>query len=187
MKVYFHIPKTGGSSLKKIFERHSNIQTIGHVHGLTEKLMHESFTVVRNPYSRTLSTYNYLVTGGDGNSSDLRDQKIWLQGYNGTPEDFSRFVKNDLYRIKTQQQHFLPLLAFTHFEGKLLLDWYVKLEELADKWTKVCKKLEINDTLIKVNEGKVKVQNKNEWLTQEVKEIIYREYKQDFEVFEYNK
>ena len=29
MKVYFHIPKTGGSSLKKIFERYNNIQTIG--------------------------------------------------------------------------------------------------------------------------------------------------------------
>jgi len=184
--IYIHIPKTGGSSVKEIFNQTDYIKTIGHVHGLQQKLPIPTFTLVRNPYYRTLSAYNYLCTGGDGNEADLRDQKRFFEGFEPTIEHFHVFVKEKLKDIIWQQVHFLPLTYFCVFESNLLIDFAMKLEELDSSWKGLCDYLGIDTPLIKTNEGP-KITNKEEWLTPEIKEIIYEIYQPDFINFQYEK
>jgi len=184
--IYIHIPKTGGSSLKEIFLYQNHIIALDHIHFIKSKPPVPTFTVVRNPYYRTLSAYNFLCNGGVGNKDDLRDQKKFFKGFKPTIEHFHIFVKEKLKDIMWQQIHFLPMTNFCVFENNLLIDFAMKLEELDNNWKGLCDYLRIDTPLIKINEGP-KITNKEEWLTPEIKEIIYEIYQPDFFNFQYEK
>lgn len=184
--IFIHIPKTGGSSLSKIFEQYSHIITTEHIHGIKEKPNIWTFAVSRNPYNRTLSAYNYLSTGGDQSPNDMFYKNNLFPNMGDNIKDFHYFVNNMLKDLCFKQVHFLPMTYFIQSEGKILIDIYFKLEELKSNWDFIKNKLQIDSNLIKTNSSK-KIKNINEWLTPNIKDKIYQIYKIDFKNFEYER
>ena len=184
--TFIHIPKTGGSSLSKIFKEYSHITVTEHLHGIKEKPEGFTFATSRNPYNRILSSYNYLSTGGDQSPNDMAYKHNLFPNMSDNVKDFHFFVENMLEHLSTRQVHLLPMTYFVAFNNKILIDIYFKLEELNENWEQIKEIININKDLIKINSSK-KIKNREEWLTPKIKEIIYKTYESDFNSFEYEK
>lgn len=185
--IFIHIPKTGGSSLKKIFSKYPHITTTEHLHRIPHKPQGYTFAVSRNPYNRILSAYNYLSTGGDQSPNDMAYKINLFPHMSDSVKDFHFFVKNMLNDLSNKQVHLLPMTYFIiGKDNELLINEYFKLEEINEVWSNVQKILNIKDDLIKTNPSRV-IKDKNEWLTPEIKDIIYKIYETDFINFDYEK
>jgi hypothetical protein len=167
--IFCHIPKTGGTSVKKVL----NVRTD---HDVFDKNKSNtfSFAFVRNPYKRFLSAYFFLLNGGLG-ASELRDKEKYL----GDDTDIDSFIKNKLHNSLSQihlkpQHEFIP-------NG---VDYLGKVETMQEDFDKICQ-------LIGFEPIKLPYENKTSKyeyeLTQEQKDIIYEVYKEDFIRFGYDR
>ena len=144
------------------------------------------FAVVRNPYERLLSEFFY-------------NNDRFIQKKGDTPADFTEFLMelqtrwgeiNKLDHFK--YSHFYPQYFFTNTldvnKKGCAMDYVCKLEEIDELCGVLKEKTGFNFQLKKenVNSKKSKI-NKEEYLTPENKEIIYRLYKKDFAQFGYAK
>jgi chondroitin 4-sulfotransferase 11 len=184
--TFIHIPKTGGSSLSKIFKEYPHITTTEHIHGIKQKPEGFTFAISRNPYNRTLSAYNYLSTGGDQSPNDMTYKNNLFPYMSDNIIDFHFFVENMLENLSSGQVHLLPMTSFISSGTNVLIDIYFKLEELNDNWERIKNIIKVNKNLIKTNTSK-KIKDKEEWLTPEIKDKIYQIYKTDFINFEYER
>ena len=102
--LFIHIPKCCGNFIKKSiggFKGDSHLRCSDLPDGLFEKMFSLSF--VRNPWSRTLSAYKFLMKGGSGSNYDLNSRNEYLMKY----DSFSDFVgKGGLKAASLMQIHF---------------------------------------------------------------------------------
>jgi len=88
--VFFHIPRTGGSTIKQIFEGHvmpSGHKTWDRVRTQYEKSNNEAtwdqvykFTMIRNPWARYLSLFSYRCTHDSTREFTKERFTSWLLG-----------------------------------------------------------------------------------------------------------
>ena len=107
--LFIHVPKCCGNFIKKSiggFKGDSHAKCSDFPDTLYEKMF--SFSFVRNPWSRVLSAYNYLLKGGNGSDYDLKSKENFLSQY----KSFEEFVLNGLYLSSLSQAHFLPQSYF---------------------------------------------------------------------------
>jgi chondroitin 4-sulfotransferase 11 len=91
-KFFIHIPKTGGSAIRKYvpninFSRpqfHKRYLDIN----LIDRYNHDFFCVIRNPWQLVASRYNYIKNGGMGNNPLQRESWDYVRSV-----DFKTFVK----------------------------------------------------------------------------------------------
>lgn len=193
--VFIHIPKTAGMSIivrmfdvvdkvgynKYVFCYHElflndedniDLSKIG-IRKISGDV--EFIAVVRNPYDRFVSAYKYLLLGA--NSDHNKDDQI--------PVDIVRSMSvseffERLPELKMKMIHFLPQHYFVVVDGEIKVDHLIKFENLQEE-------------LIQFSEDFVDLPYVNDRkdyeieLTEEQKEIIYREYREDFELFGYDK
>ena len=100
--AFFHVPRTGGTSLIKAFGEHCNFVSQLGVHESLSNLYAEhlknsdvlgsyyKFAFVRNPWDRLYSAFCYLNKGGI-NFDDTRVANIYIHPYNS---DFKGFVRS---------------------------------------------------------------------------------------------
>jgi hypothetical protein len=191
--IYIHIPKTAGTSVER-FLRDNNKNGLDY-HGVRDgRSLHHftgfelkrelgviynnyyKFTIIRNPYDRLLSEYYWTPIRGIGYKSGQ------------TKADFityvSTVVKNNLYNSNIYNDHFIPQFMFIYNNNKILVDQLFKYEDLDWTINYLKKKLEINANFPYLNKSNNIV--KTEW-TDKQKERIYKIYKKDFIIFNYNK
>ncbi|PRX55251.1 sulfotransferase family 2 domain-containing protein [Flagellimonas meridianipacifica] len=136
--VYVHIPKTAGTSIATVAHR-LDILVKGHDIRNSEFVSLENlvkdignnysfFTIVRNPWDRTLSSFLYLNKGGR-NDADNRDGKKFVQRFDG---NFNAFVKEAFQTDAILKQlHFMPQYKWICDKGdNLLVDEVLKFENL---------------------------------------------------------
>lgn len=182
VKAYFlHIPKTGGKSVKSIITRYNHLRYIGH-EKITQKLPAYTFCMVRNPFARTLSTYKYLLQGGEPNRWDAKDKEIFIDPYG--PGDFKKFVRERLQIAVHFQQHFRPMTHYMINEDFWIVDRFYKLENIENNWEDICKKIEIPfQPLPHVNSSNSG--NYRDHYDDETRAIVARLYAADLEKFDY--
>jgi len=121
------------------------------------------FAIVRNPWDRVLSEYFF-----DRNAYRKKN-----------PISFEDFVKNLNYFHRYDQMSFI-----SDNEGKILVDYVGKYENLKKDFIYICKKIGIKKiTLSAVNITRHR--HYSTYYTEELREIVGNIYKRDIETFNY--
>ena len=187
--IFIHIPKNAGSSIERaLFNTEGAVSHMTALNRANEDidLFNKSFkfAIVRNPYDRFVSAYEYLKQGGR-NNHDLEWSKQNIQHF----QSFNEFVlalKDIEYRKKiTSWIHFKEQAGFVCDEkNKVLVDYIGKYETLEKDFSHVCKEIGVSASLTHENKTPKRSDYK-QYYTDESKAIVLDIYRRDFEVFGY--
>lgn len=141
--LFLHIPKTAGVSLIRAYEEF--FADARHSPALSYKLLlgrryqeFKTFAVVRNPWARLLSAYNFLVKGGLIETDREMGNVLAAEC-----PSFMQFVKEWLPRNGAcSYMHFVPQHEFVCGWGdRVIVDDIMKLEHLDSDWPTLATKL----------------------------------------------
>lgn len=197
--VYIHVPKCGGNSVKslktdKIITWSHNLRKEGYLTYPNSKMygykkifpglinyFYYSFTIVRNPWSRAFSAYNYLCKGGN-NHKDFLDFEKYVKEYNS----FEDFIKNGLLLASKEQLHFKPQTFWLlGAKNKLTVEKVIKLEQVDEDFPKLMSDFDIEFDSLKKENKSTNLNYKN-FYNQELIDIVADIYKEDIKLFNYN-
>ena len=179
--VFFHIPKTAGISISNslfgdVKWGHRSVNFYKSYYG--EKVFNSlyKFCFVRNPYDRLFSAYTFLKEGGV-NNQDLEFSNSYLEEF----ASFDEFVLKGLEKEEIMNWvHFKPQYTFVCDENdNIVMDFIGKMENLKADFNTVCKHLNIESELQKLNMSSTK----NNEFSEEVKAMIKLKYQKDFNLF----
>ena len=180
--IFIHIPRTGGTSLLRFYGEketgrdHSPWSSfkLSNPHAFKHYL---KFAIVRNPWDRVVSAYDYLLSGG--NKKDDLLLKNEIDNYDG----FDNFVLNGLTDFRLRNiTLFIPQSHFICNKfGTLMIDVLLHFENYQSDLNELLG-LSIN-SIEKVNSSSSKDFKK--YYTEETKTIVANLYKEDIENFGY--
>ena len=184
--LFVHIPKTGGVSLIKAYEpffaeaRHRPVLVYKAILGKNFSKF-KTFSVVRNPWARVFSAYDFLKRGGLGGT----DQKMGKILHDECPT-FERFIKEWLPENGVcSYGHFIPQYEFLCGFGKQpIIDYVLKLERLADEVPVVVESLGLPKIEIPRLNASGKA-NYQEHYDDESSAIVWRLYRTDIALLGY--
>ena len=169
---FIHIPKNAGTSIYK-FLTDNNIsflygtssKKIVHFHRPASFFANEDsfkFAIIRNPYTRLVSYYNYMVT------------KDWNPS-------FENFVKNKLINKKTK----IPTpwkcqIEWLYSDGKRIVDKVFKFENINDELPNF-----FGIKSIIGHQNRSTYNEYEEYYNPELKKIVYEQFIEDFNLLEY--
>jgi len=168
-KKFCHIPKTGGVSICKLINR-----LPGHTIEILDGKKY-IYTFVRNPYDRLVSSFFFLKNGGR-NNMDKQDKKKYINNYS-----FSEFVIHKLKTAAAHQKHFRPQTYWIP-KGASFIG---KFESMENDLEELKKYVPIKGKLPHLNKSNHK--DFKEYYNEEISEIVYEVYKNDFIKFDYDK
>lgn len=186
--IYIHIPKTGGVSINNsLFNSlggsHIKIKNYSLIYSRKEFNKYYKFTLVRNPYDRLASAYFFLKNKGFHEV----DYNWYLKNISKY-KDFNDFViswinKSNIYSYI----HFIPQFEFVIINNKIQVNDIFKMENIDTAFELIKKRLHLDSAkLLKINITPNKKIYK-ELYTDKMKNIVYKTYKKDFELFKYSK
>jgi len=184
--IFIHIPKTAGISLVKAFfgevtlEGHRSLWFYKQVFKSDFK-EYFTFTIVRNPWDRLYSAYEFLEKGGI-NIHDKNAYQIHLSQF----KDFEDFVLNGLTEnILSEITHFIPQSEFIcDNKGNIMLDYVGRFEDLNKSVDTLNKRLNLNVMITHHNTNE-KV-SYTEVYTEQMIDKVSDIYKIDIELLNYN-
>mgnify|MGYP003685512195 CR=1 FL=1 len=186
--IFIHLPKTAGLSIVQALTPFCDEQEYTHGHPFQSDYYkffealprsaeeYYQFTFVRNPYSRLVSSYEYLKKGGQPCGYDLnaRDRLNLLN------KTFKEFVKD--FDPRDSAVHFIPQIDF--FNKDIDLVEIFKLETINKDFEKICSKIKIPKQNVPHN-NKSKHTHYTEYYDDETRQIVAEKYAKDIEYFGY--
>ena len=183
--LFIHIPRTAGTSMVRAL----NIKNDSHETAEQKKNKLGSiwnkkfkFAFVRNPWSRVVSWYNFCK---QLNLPPKQKQYYKLP--------FEQWVLNGLcthWEIsapKFNGSHPLNLYEYVMLNGKLIVDYVGRYENLKEDFNKICRKLGISKRCLPHT---YKTSNKNfdyrNFYNSKTKNIVGRRFCKDIELFNYS-
>ena len=187
---FIHIPKTGGSSVEKVFDlqKPENLYIPGFTNNIggcwfapqhfTHKLINISmphcrnwfsFTITRNPYTKIISDYFFINKNFYNNE---------IKEFN--EDKFVEWFKNELLRFDID--HKLPQSFFLDEPVNMIL----KFERLEEDFKQLSSYLKIEKSLIHDNKSLYNKEDIANQLSLKTRELIYTNFRKDFEAFGYS-
>lgn len=188
---FVHIPKTGGSSiitqLRKILGEGNICGFAGHcpASSAVVKWGREwfdkqfTFAVVRNPYDRFFSLYNFCMqTHKDPNYPE----EEWPFG-----KWVEAMLVDKIREIIRGYNHIRPMVEWTHMGGYQIVDYIGRMEDLQGSWDEISRRIGISSTpLPKVNATNHEPYQDAYRKNPKAKAIVEEFFKKDFEIFGYS-
>jgi len=206
---FIWIPKTAGTSIFKFLNENFAMQkrkrskhflsfpnkgavTFVHVSytqllalGVVSKDYHEKaykFSIVRNPYDRAVSLYNYLIQDKEGRVSADKTFKQFLEDVYLFRQPIGLYNSIGISQANPQADWVIGL------DGKLLVDNFFKLENLDVFAKKMKTKYNVNfDSDIKLNVSAKKLSLQEAYQDSTCVELVQSIYERDFDLFGYCK
>lgn len=179
---FIHINKNAGTSISKavgLYHRmHFTVRDA--IDNSSEQLYHScfKFTVVRNPYTRIISMYNYAFKM---NEAHIKRDNLSFEDW--VLKTFKE--KNEQYffskKILGTQTNYL-----INYHNKIDLDLIIKFEDLKGGYQILKEKLSLKEDLPNLNKTE-KEPLSNKIKNDKILEIINNYFKEDFENFNYKK
>ncbi len=186
--IFIHVPKCGGLSIKKLFNfpgpRHNTLRYHLKKH---KKECEEffKFSIVRNPWDRAVSWYSYHST------QKCRKTAICYQ------KSFEQWVKDGCishwtnvdgtqWGDKTGNNPMNQHEFLINEKGKIGIDKIIKLENIEKELEILKKTFGIEGKTPKVNKSKRPKKNYKLMYDEEMKDIIYKKFNKDINLFNYD-
>lgn len=170
------MPKCGSTSIHNTLGKVSDAKIIPIVDILNKNKY--IFTFVRNPWSRVLSCWNGWI------KNKPKSRLFNIEGIDKgmSFKDFVYVIKD--ISDKDADQHFVSLSYITEYNGKDILNFYGKIENINNDWKILKNKFNLNNIkhLAKTDIGK----QIKKYYTDDMIDIINNRYKNDIIKFDYN-
>jgi chondroitin 4-sulfotransferase 11 len=154
--IFVHIPKTAGNSINRVFgvgwENHKDLQRY-HTEVTREAFdRYFKFAIVRNPWDRILSDYNYQKK-----KSREKASKLFMFSERGRERDFAEWVEAalaapDFYaperwggEVSPHIHRWSPQVDWIEVSGTPRVDFVARLENLPQDFRLVCDRLGLPD------------------------------------------
>lgn len=178
--VFIHINKTGGTSISKAIgmprKQHYTAQETINIIGREKWNSAYKFTIVRNPWDKVWSHYNYRVRI---NETGLRDAGLsfneWVEITYGEPKN-KRFY--DQPKMFAPQEDWL-----LDSEGKNEMDFIGRFENLNEDFSKIAAVIGVDEHLPHLNQSTRG--SYHEHYSEKSKAIIQNWFARDIEAFGY--
>ena len=191
--LFVHIQKNAGSSIKKELSNFEDTSEYKYWHSFIDPEIENlqnyfKFCFVRNPWDRLVSWYNMMLSKGIHNDfsgyllSNSKNFSEFLDLTNIIYET-NKFECNDLY-LYPKSISFNQLDYVSDNDGKILVDFIGKFENLQEDYNQICDKIKIKSfRLEKINQYNHK-DYKSYYNDRDI-EKVYNLYKRDIEYFDY--
>jgi chondroitin 4-sulfotransferase 11 len=177
--LFIHVPKAGGTSTQQALA----LRGRGHMRIMDVERRHRyfSFSVVRNPYSRLVSAFQYLTCRETLPVWD-HEESDYVYRYRG---DFKRFVREvvallDIYR----SIHLLPQTFFLCDGDSVVVDRLIALEDLDRDLAPISRRVGGARRLSRSNASQR--DDIETYYDAETRAIVARVYEKDFRLLGYD-
>ena len=181
-----HIPKTAGTSVTKSI--YGTDVDYCHYDWKELKIIMKqnfykyfSFSIVRNPWDRCLSAYEFLKLGGDHPKD-----RIFFKKYISCYYNFEDFVKNGISKQKIfNGTHFIPHSNFIFSKhDKCMVDYILRFESIESDYKFIKNKLGGSNLLkYKINRS---THNYHKFYDTEMENIVSNLYERDIRLLKYS-
>jgi hypothetical protein len=182
--VFIHIPKCAGNSVTsdhfRNFSHDLRNENFKYFKDSYERSLSKfSFTFVRNPWDRLVSSYEYLKNGGNC-PLDAEDYLNLFSKY----ENFKEMVLN-WEEVFFDQIHFKSQSDWIcDNDGNIIVDFVGKFENLQQDFDIVCDRMQIPRKKLP-HTNKTNHKHYTEYYDDEIREIVAKKYARDIEYFGY--
>lgn len=187
--AFIHIAKSGGSSITKTLANYIGEPREKYRNGKTKFLRASAipiyldepdnyfkFTIIRNPFSRTVSFYHYKqqIRQPPHNLSLDITFEDWIEKYKG-------------YREIPHMHTSLCIMNFRKLVISYWLDFIGRLETINNDWRIICEKLEINpDECRLMHDKQSNHKHYQEYYTNKTRQTIQDYFEVDLKLFGYS-
>jgi len=197
--VFFHIPRTGGTSINKalspfceIAPNSSNPNPAHHPHSNVLQIMEElgpdfddffKFAIVRNPWDRLVSIY---LWGLQIRKMPQGVENTWLS-YSGFPEWVgNEFVPQyNAHASKKDRWGWESCTDFLSVDGNLKVDFIGRFENLSQEWSKICSSIGLDVELELEHWWGTNRDHYSTYYNDEIVDVVRSLFSKDIEHFGY--
>ena len=201
--LYIHIPKTAGTSIRSWMRRqYGKCFTKIHAPIKDEEIANLgilSFTVIRNPYDRSLSYYKYrkhILEENQGEHPFLRDElKCWNDGFESWMIEYFNKPRVFFDKIPRDRIHspigisdlcpYLPQLDWMTIDGEIKVDHILRYENLDNDFRVIQGLVGNNRRLAMKNQSSVIINSYKSVYTPTARQIVEDLHGVDLETFKY--
>ncbi len=206
--IYVVIPKTGCTSIKKLFSDYYGWSEIENVHNpeseIYKHIVHDylgdekyrdyfKFTFVRNPFSRLFSAYKSKVKPGTESSKFIDGVEIGLHKMGiRSHHSFAEFIKIVCGSKPIEMDpHVMPQYMFvTSEDGSLLVDRFYRFEDFTEEALRLLRKLGLSPADVAIPHENRTQHQPDEFAAAydaDLANIVTEFYCLDFELFDYSR
>ena len=191
--IFVHIPKTGGTSIEKLFDdsfygwdekhclwkQHCSIHQMQSLYGIDIDNYYK-FSIVRNPWDRAVSDYKWWTRPDSPffdflKSTTLEDYLLIRNGYEKI---------NHLNDSSGRADHFYTQYSFIEIGGACAMDCIIKFENLQQDFDHFCDQIGIPQQKLP-HTHKTNRKHYSEYYNQKTIDIVAEKYRKDIEYFDY--
>jgi len=191
--IFIHIPKTAGTSFgRTLFEERdpSVSHTDAFYYQIFEpKLFKEyfKFAIVRNPWDRLYSNYNYFKKNDSFQKTNTIAGKNFVSEYESFTDFLNALENPELVEKMFSIYHFRPQYEFIcDYQLNLLIDYLGYFETLNEDFEKIVTRLNRPELKLPYLNPSKKTNNYRDAYTEKGKEIVKKLYPQDIQLFGYS-
>jgi hypothetical protein len=193
--IFVHIPKTAGNSVNRVFgvgwEDHKDLQRYFTELPRDVFAGYFKFAIVRNPWDRLLSDYNYQVKKGRARAS-----KLFVYGADGAKRNFAQWVETALTApghyeasdwggaVSPHIHRWSPQVDWISIDGEPRTDYVARLEHLPEDFGAIRRRLDLPPVRLPHRNRRLHW-HYSHYYDRATRELVAGYYARDIELFDY--